>query len=62
MGSWSRTDILENADANADVTVLAPLVEIDGKTYGHRSTSMRDLMIANGRTYEVSDFGFSEVA
>lgn len=62
MGSWSRTDIEDNNDENPNVTVLAPLIESNGKTYGLRSTSMNDLMIANGRTYKVSVCGFSEVA
>ena len=62
VGSWSRTDIEDNNDENPNVTVLAPLIERDGKTYGLRSTSMRDLMIANGRTYKVDAYGFSEVA
>lgn len=62
MGSWSRTDIEDNNDENPNVTVLAPLIESDGKTYGLRSTSMNDLMIANGRTYKVAICGFSEVA
>jgi|TARA_B110000908_G_scaffold65096_1_gene79060 hypothetical protein len=62
MGSWSRTDVEDNNDQNPNVTVLAPLIESNGKTYGLRSTSMNDLMIANGRTYKVSVCGFSEVA
>ena len=62
MGSWSRTDIEDNNDENPNVTVLAPLIESNGTTYGLRSTSMNDLMIANGRTYKVSVCGFSEVA
>ena len=62
VGSWSRKDIEDNNDQNPNVTVLAPLIEHDGKVYGLRSTSMRDLMIANGRTYEVDGYGFSEVS
>lgn len=60
-GSWSRTDIQDNGDYNPDVTVLAPLHIIEGKTYGLRSTSMFDRMVANGKTYKVAMMGFKEV-
>lgn len=58
-GSWSMKI---GSDANADVTVLAPLhVRADGRQMGLRSTSMFDRMIANGKTYKVSMVGFTEM-
>ena len=57
-GSWSMKI---GADANDDVTVLAPLHVVDGRTYGLRSTSMFDRMVANGKTYKVAMVGFKEV-
>ena len=52
--SWSM-------DGAADITVEAPLHEIDGTTYGLRSTSMDDLMAVNGALFRVGQFGFSKV-
>ena len=57
-GSWSMKI---GADANDDVTVLAPLHVVDGRTYGLRSTSMFDRMVVNGKTYKVAMVGFKEV-
>jgi hypothetical protein len=57
-GSWSMKI---GADANDDVTVLAPLHVANGRTYGLRSTSMFDRMVANGKTYKVAMMGFKEV-
>lgn len=57
-GSWSMKI---GSDANDDVTVLAPLHIIEGRTYGLRSTSMFDRMVLNGKTYKVDMFGFKEV-
>ena len=57
-GSWSMKI---GSDANSDVTVFAPLPVYNGRTYGHRSTSMFDRMIVNGKTYRVAMFGFDEV-
>lgn len=57
-GSWSMKI---GADANDDVTVLAPLHVANGRTYGLRSTSMFDRMVVNGKTYKVAMVGFKEV-
>ena len=57
-GSWSMKI---GSDANDDVTVLAPLHVVDGRTYGLRSTSMFDRMVVNGKTYKVAMVGFKEV-
>jgi hypothetical protein len=58
-GSWSMKI---GADANDDVTVLAPLhITADGRTMGLRSTSMFDRLVLNGKTYKVSTFGFTEL-
>lgn len=64
-GSWSIQEETigdyENHDFNHWVTVLAPLHVINGRTYGLRSTSMFDRMVANGKTYKVDMIGFKEV-
>ena len=57
-GSWSRKG---NPDSSVNVTVLTSLPEIDGQTYGLRSTSMGDMMILGNSTYEVAPVGFDEV-
>ena len=56
-GSWSRSDLKDNADSNENVTEIAPLV--DGM--GHRSTSMFDRMAIEGAWYEVAGFGFEKI-
>lgn len=60
-GSWSRNDIENNPDYSEDVTVLADLPVVDGKTYGLRSTSMGDYMLLDNKTYKVAMCGFKEV-
>lgn len=57
-GSWSMKI---GSDANDDVTVLAPLHNVGGRTYGLRSTSMFDRMVVGGKTYKVDMMGFKEV-
>ena len=49
------------SDATDNVTVLAPLPVYNGRTYGHRSTSMFDRMEVNGKLYRVATFGFEPV-
>lgn len=68
-GSWSKGktfewdgEVYDNPDFSEDVTVMAPLHERDGKTYGLRSTSMGDQMLFGVDKYEVSAFGFEKVA
>ena len=61
-GSWSIKD--GNPDNNGAVTVLKDLhVDLDGKAWGHRSTSVRDLMQVEGakQTWEVASIGFKLV-
>ena len=61
-GSWSIKD--GNPDNNGAVTVLKDLyVDDAGKRWGHRSTSVRDLMQVEGAnsTYEVASIGFKLV-
>ena len=67
-GSWSKGPIIEwegqthdNGDYSEDITVMAPLHEKDGKTYGLRSTSMGDHILFGTVKYKVDSFGFSEV-
>ena len=57
-GSWSMKI---GSDANDDVTVLAELPVVNGRTLGLRSTSMFDRLVLNGKTYKVSMIGFKEV-
>jgi len=53
MGSWSRTDIENNGDANDDVEVVKPVGDM-----GHRSTSVGDYMRVDGSLYRVAMMGF----
>ena len=53
MGSWSRTDIENNGDANDDVEVVKPVGDM-----GHRSTSVGDYMRVDGSLYRVAMAGF----
>jgi len=58
-GSWSMKI---GSDANDAVEVVAPLyTDADGKQWGHRSTSVGDVMIVEGVEYTVSGFGFTKV-
>lgn len=54
-GSWSRKF---NPDKHPSMTVLAPLPVHDGKTYGHRSTSVGDRMKIGDQWYAVAGMGF----
>ena len=56
-GSWSRSDLKDNADSNENVTEIAPLEN----GMGHRSTSMFDRMAIEGAWYEVAGFGFEKI-
>ena len=57
--SWSMK---MPADGNDAVKVVADLhVDDEGKTWGLRSTSMRDHMLVDGRKFEVAMMGFKEV-
>ena len=67
-GSWSKGPAIEwegkihnNPDYNPNITVIQPLHEKNGNTYGLRSTSMGDEMIMAGKTYRVASFGFTKV-
>ena len=66
MGSWSiKEEYFEdgekNGDYNPNVTVMAPLKEVDGQTYGLRSTSMNDQMLLGTKKYKVAMMGFEEI-
>jgi hypothetical protein len=58
LGSWSMK---QGGDANDDVTLVADLHNIDGTTYGLRSTSMGDHMLLGNRKYKVAMVGFEEI-
>lgn len=66
-GSWSKGPTINcqgetytNGDYSEDVTVMAPLHERQGVTYGLRSTSMGDYLLLGNTKYEVGAFGFVE--
>jgi hypothetical protein len=59
-GSWSMKI---GSDANDRVEVIAPLLLIDGKEYGQRSTSVGDVMLVDDgegfqEYFKVAGFGF----
>lgn len=67
-GSWSKGPTIEwdgethdNGDYSEDITVMQPLHEKDGKTYGLRSTSVGDHILFGTVKYKVDSFGFSEL-
>jgi hypothetical protein len=67
-GSWSKGPVIEwegqehdNGDYSEDITVMAPLETVDGKTYGLRSTSVGDHIVFGTVKYVVDSFGFSEL-
>ena len=67
-GSWSKGPVIEwegqehdNGDYSEDITVMAPLHNKDGKTYGLRSTSVGDHIVFGTVKYKVDSFGFSEL-
>ena len=62
-GSWSQGEELEpygdqNPDYNSAITVVEPLPKDNGRTYGHRSTSVGDRLVFNGTIYRVASSGF----
>ena len=67
MGSWSIKkqnfeDGEPNGDFNPNVKVVADLhIDESGKAWGLRSTSVRDMMHVDGRSFEVAGFGFTEL-
>ena len=64
-GSWSMGETIEgfdNPDYDSSVIVLKPLHrDASGHLWGHRSCSIFDRMIVDGKTYEVDCIGFKEV-
>lgn len=69
-GSWSMGETItddrglvwDNPDFDASVQVLKPLLRgCAGLNVGHRSCSMFDRMIVDGKIYEVDCIGFKEV-
>ena len=67
-GSWSKGPAIEwdgeihnNPDYNPNITVIQPLHEKNGNTYGLRSTSMGDEMIMDGQVFRVASVGFKLV-
>ena len=66
-GSWSKGPAIEwegaihnNPDYNPNITVIQPLHEKNGKTYGLRWTSVGDVMILDGQVFRVASFGFKQ--
>jgi hypothetical protein len=67
-GSWSKGEeivmdghLYDNPDFNPNVKVLAPLPNFNGRTLGHRSSSVGDMMIVQGEAYKVASFGFKKM-
>jgi len=67
-GSWSKGPVIEwdgqehdNGDYSDDVTVMAALETVDGKTYGLRSTSVGDHILFGTVKYRVASFGFEQL-
>ena len=67
-GSWSQGEdisydglLYDNPDFNPNVKVLAPLPTHLGRTYGHRSSMVGDMMVVDGVGYKVASFGFEKV-
>ncbi len=64
-GSWSmgpNVDYCDNPDYHEAVQVLKPLNRgVRGQEIGHRSCSVFDRMIVDGKIYEVASFGFNEI-
>jgi len=65
-GSWSIKErefgAHPNSDFNERVEVVAPLkTNTDGKPWGHRSSMIGDIFVAEGKRYRVATFGFEPV-
>ena len=58
MDSWS---LKMDQDGNDDVTVMAELPVVEGRTMGLRSTSMGDQMVLGNTKYKVGMIGFEEI-
>ena len=63
-GSWSQGMLFDdgeiNNDYNSSIKVIQPLrIDAQGRKWGHRSTSIFDEMVHNGKTYVVGIIGFS---
>lgn len=61
-GSWSRGKTFEDGTPNGDffagTEVLVPLMEHDGRVYGHRSSMIGDAFAVDGELYICATFGF----
>ncbi len=61
-GSWSRGPTFEDGEHNEDfsenVEVVMPLVTMNGRKYGHRSSMVGDLFVVNGNIYICKGIGF----
>lgn len=63
-GSWSRgaeIDGWPNQDHDPSVTVRAPLPNVRGVLYGHRSSSVGDVFVIGEHRYTVAPLGFDQV-
>ena len=62
-GSWSKGQSFEDGEHNEEhsenVEVIQPLLTMNGKSYGHRSSMVGDLFVVNGNTYACKSFGFA---
>ena len=61
-GSWSMGPTFEDGEQNEDfsenVEVIMPLMTVNGRKYGHRSSMIGDIFVVNGNIYVCDTFGF----
>jgi hypothetical protein len=59
--AWILTNNINTSwslEPDPRVTVFAPLHVINGKTYGHKSSSVGDILVENGVRYVVAPIGY----
>jgi len=64
-GSWSYGPTLPGGERNPDfsdaVRVIAPLPELNGRRYGHRSSMVGDHFTLGAAVYRCAQIGFEKV-
>jgi hypothetical protein len=48
----------QNEDFSENVEVIMPLMTVDGRKYGHRSSMIGDIFVVNGNIYVCDTVGF----
>jgi hypothetical protein len=64
-GSWSMGAQFEDGEHLTKITAktliaVMPLLTVDGRKYGHRSSMIGDLFVVNGNIYVCDTFGFKQ--